>query len=137
MKKHYLVEVSGNYADEFNYYSIGVIDEETYLKLIEFETINRSNIYVEEYGESFCINIGTNDSKEYSDVEAFYKMIRVKEILESDVEVLSRLGIDTGYYSTLGGKAQSAVRDIIDFNEYCKEEIAKMKAEAEEEEEWE
>ena len=85
--KYYLIRYKGNYADEFNVESFSVETEEEYN---EFLSAMKK---VENNGEYISINVGTNESIEYDDIEEYTSDLTITEISESDYETFKKLDL--------------------------------------------
>ena len=85
--KYYLIRYKGNYADEFNVESFSVETEDEYN-----EFMNAVKIVGDNDGY-ISINVGTNESIEYDDINEYTYDLTITEISESDYETFKKLDL--------------------------------------------
>lgn len=109
MEKHYLLQFTDNYADEFDAHGSVIIDEEQYKHLYsvveQAVTTDDYSKLDEEYTSDIGVMLGSNETIEYDDIADLMIYVECTELTDDEYNVLKKFGFDdygfTDFWDTL------------------------------------
>ena len=122
MEKHYLLQFTDDYADEFDATGSIIIDENQYKYLYsvveQAVTTDDYSKLDEEYTFDIGVGLGSNEYIEYDDIADLMIHVECTELTEDEYNVLTKFGFDdfgfTNFWDTI---AEAVASD----NDECEE----------------
>ncbi len=109
MEKHYLLQFTDSYADEFDAQGSIIIDEDQYKYLYSVvEQAVKTEDYSkldEEYTSDIGVMLGSNEYIEYDDIMDLMIYVECTELTDDEYNVLKKFGFDdygfTDFWDTI------------------------------------
>lgn len=109
MEKHYLLQFTDDYADEFDATGSVIIDEDQYKYLYsvveQAVTTDDYSKLDEEYTSDIGVVLGINEYIEYDDIADLMIHIECTELTDEEYKVLTKFGFDdfgfTDFWDTI------------------------------------